>query len=549
MDLAPVKVTLEDEDAEQQRPNEGRDSDWIEMTIWEGSNRGRCPNCRVVLKIVEVEEVRPKKSKGRSSCKEDKPSSSNEDSSNNLPGTSSRKSEGASGSSRKKTSRCEASTDQHKTTPTGRCHSCNLKIEVVEKRRPFLKRRSFLKRKSKAISSSKDEKPSTWQERKRGWLAGWHDLKQPLSKNLKTSVCKERPPRPQRPKAKKVTWGRIKSVLKTTLFAWCLVSQATALTVWPTSLSAKATASFEKVKAVCPIEGMAHLHMDLEPYKLVNRADAVYTNAGNMVKTLGGASWQIREAAKELHYTATRAKDKANQLDIELSGLAESNGIQERGVFADAAFAIGDLFTLGGLSTLKSEIGVIAKEVTSNARAFLQAKEGFHELTNASRTMAKEITHDRRDAAKMLKLSKFTHEADLLTITLSDTVTGIDLLDSGKLSPLLINPSELKAGLDLIAEDAHKAGMRMLIRSVTEAYHLPVSVVKTPTSNNIRVFIHIPLSRTEERWEMFYFRPATTWLADKAVTFIPDERYLGIRNEQAIIMTSEEWNQCTPTLK
>ena len=328
------------------------------------------------------------------------------------------------------------------------------------------------------------------------------------------------------------------------------MSLASGLLDMPEAPPKRSTAAFVKTnQPICAAEAMGHLELVISPAAVVSKvkmaADKAREISTATLKFKGQKrkrSWTLRQAARQFFTTTTRAETKAEFLILEARGV-NTNRVP-RGFWTDMSMFIGNVFTAGAIGILKGKQQAIVHKLDNTAMVAIGNKKAFRALSNATEEIVHTMEFNFKDQMRVERLHAYTSDTEVLIDHMDHMISGIDHLTAGRLSPSVVSPAELQRGLNIIAEDARRLNLTSLVKSVTEAYHLPVSVVREPKSDNITIFIHIPLGRGEH-WQTFEYLPAPVWPFGHPVTLLSSDSILGMKDNSAVTVSRDEWQECT----
>ena len=301
---------------------------------------------------------------------------------------------------------------------------------------------------------------------------------------------------------------------------------------------------------ICAAEAMGHLELQFEAKPLIDKAATIMEGSIKVSSALEAKrgrerarSWILRAAARRFHKAAERAVSKATSLKVEVDSLEDMN--KRSSFFKEFTMFFGNVFTGGAVNYLRDDIRSIRHDVQSTVTMALNTRQGFRALSNATEEIVHQMEYNYKDETRLQRLQNFEADTHTLIDLIDDMTDGIDHLSSGRLSPSLIAPRELKRGLDRVAEDARAINLSVAAKTVTEAYHLPVSVLRTRPDESFKVFIHIPLIRNEH-WDTYEYLPAPVWPLGEPVTLTSEDAFLGVKNGQSVTVTKDEWQECIP---
>ncbi len=327
------------------------------------------------------------------------------------------------------------------------------------------------------------------------------------------------------------------------------MSLASGLLDKPEAPPRRSTAAFAKTgQPICAAEAMGHLELVISPAAVVNKVKTAANKAreisSEVLKLKGQKrkkSWILRQAANRFFKTTTRAEAKAEFLTLEAHGVRTNR--LPRGFWTDMSMFIGNVFTAGAIGILKGKQDAIVHKLDNTAMVAIGNKKAFRALSNATVEIVHTMEFNFRDQMRVERLHSYTSDTEVLIDHMDHMIDGIDHLTAGRLSPSVVSPAELQRGLNLVAEDARRLNLTSLVKTVTEAYHLPVSVVREPKSDNITIFIHIPLGRGEH-WQTFEYLPAPVWPFGHPVTLLSSDSILGMKDDSTVSVSGDEWQDC-----
>jgi hypothetical protein len=194
---------------------------------------------------------------------------------------------------------------------------------------------------------------------------------------------------------------------------------------------------------------------------------------------------------ENLFFSKTRIDRTKRQIFL---GIAMALGFINTGMSIYNTAQITKLY--GALSDTRSDM---VDGFTHVAHALRAEDHAIHQLTlnveilkSTCQFVLERIENENNEIVSLTNIIRIITMVNNLNAELSAWGRGLDALSNGRLHPTLINPANLKKGLEETVEKARQFGLRPLHSEVSYIYKNPISFIATEKLEII-IFVHVPL--------------------------------------------------------